>query len=402
MRMRMFVLFGLTIAITFVVAGTTYHLTGGTSWRTDLERAQRFVGHQLARTWEDPARRDELAQSMAEDLEIHITLHSAQGQRLTEYGPSCSGRSWEQSVQKQGRLLGSATLCIPSRKSGWRSAAAVLLVCVVLWGLAGWVTRGLILPVERVAEVARKLGSGQFGARVQLSRPAPPEIRGLAQTINDMADRIEKQMRDQRELLAAVSHEMRTPLTRLRVITELVRDGAADAKVLDDMEAEVRELDALIGQLLASSRLEFGALQKRELRARDVAKEAVERAGECCDAIEDETDNVTFEADPTLVARALANLLGNALKHGKRLSRLRISASETRLTFSVYDEGSGFPAEALERAFEPFYQAKGAGHAPGSIGLGLSLVRRIAEAHGGSAHAENLDGGACVHFSVSR
>lgn len=399
--MRMFLLFGLTIVITVVVAGATYHLTGGTSWHQDLQRAGKYVGGQFGDVWLEPSRRDAFAASLASELNLGVELQDAEGRSLGEFGPDCDGHTWDVPVDRDGRVVGLARICAPSRGSHWGSTAAIVAVCIALWAFSGLVARHLMRPVERVVNVTRRLGAGDFSARVAVSRRGAPEIRVLGQTINDMADRIEKQMRDQRELLAAVSHEIRTPLTRLRIITEMVRDGCADEKALRDMDAEIAEIDELIGQLLASSRLDFGALQLRSLRACDVAIEAVERAGLTVDTVEDKSDNAPFEGDPTLIARALSNLLGNAIKHGRAVSLVRVEASPSCITFSVCDEGPGFPPDDLARVFEPFFRAESAVHEPG-LGLGLALVHRIALAHGGTARAENTPLGACVQFSVAR
>src|SRR5262245_10203858 len=131
-----------------------------------------------------------------------------------------------------------------------------------------------------------------------------------------MAGKIEKQVSDQRELLAAVSHELRTPLARVRIISELGRDVGPTGKTWDDLDREVVEMDALVGELLASSRLEFEALAIRELDVRDTAARALERGGLPAEKLVLQSQAKTLKADPTLLARALANLLDNARKHG--------------------------------------------------------------------------------------
>src|SRR6266851_533519 len=156
-----------------------------------------------------------------------------------------------------------------------------------------------------------------------------------------MADRIEKQMADQRVLLAAVSHELRTPLARAGV----------DPAVL------------------------------------------------CVEA-----PRTRFLGDPTLIARALANLVDNAVRHGGGLLALRIQQRPGSIAFEADDAGPGFADGDEERAFQPFYRgAKQSRSDVGSLGLGLALVSRIAQAHGGSAHAFNRPGGgACVVFEVKQ
>jgi signal transduction histidine kinase len=220
----------------------------------------------------------------------------------------------------------------------------------------------------------------------------------VADTVNDMAARIEKQLADQRELLAAVSHELRTPLARIRLLTEMARGGGAGPRLLDDLDREVVEIDALVGDLLASSRLDFNAITPSRLAPAEVALRALERAGLDPTLLEvDEDVPASFEADATLLARALANLLANARAHGGGASRLRVRQAQAPqgIAFEVEDEGPGFAEGDEARAFAPFYRREheGRGAERGSLGLGLALCKRIAEAHGGRAYAENREGG---------
>jgi signal transduction histidine kinase len=211
-------------------------------------------------------------------------------------------------------------------------------------------------------------------------------------------------MKDQRELLAAVSHEVRTPLARIRMLVELGRSVASgpdggpflvDAKTLDDLDREVIEIDALVGELLASSRLDFAALTKTELDAGDVARRAVERQS-LTTTVDGPGVPVRFKADPTLMQRALANVLQNAAVHGGGVDAVRVTTRHDTVRFEVTDRGPGFAAGDETRVFESFY--RGQSRAEGSashaaLGLGLALVERIAIAHGGRAFAENRTDG---------
>jgi signal transduction histidine kinase len=177
----------------------------------------------------------------------------------------------------------------------------------------------------------------------------------------------------------------------LRVLVELADQQGQSPETHRKIEREVLEIDALVGKLLANSRLDFDALDFQNLDAADVCLRALERAGLAADLFENGAPGAHFEADATLVARALGNLLENAVRHAGAVERLVLSCTETRIRFEVIDRGTGFPEGLRVRAFEPFVRgaARGAAHDGAALGLGLSLVARIARAHGGRAFAEN-------------
>ena len=154
--------------------------------------------------------------------------------------------------------------------------------------------------------------------RTRDRRLAPPELTQNAggrrdrdrepldgQTAIRKAERIERQLTEQRELLAAVSHEVRSPLARLRISSELLKDNPRDQRALASIENEVLEIDTLVGKLLASSRLDFGTLSRATLDAVALARTALERQGLPAETLEDESNGARFSCDPTLIARAL-------------------------------------------------------------------------------------------------
>lgn len=285
------------------------------------------------------------------------------------------------------------------RLGGRAHPVVIALVGLVLWMGAGAIAWSLTRPLMSIIEVTRDLGAGKMGSRLDVGRHRG-ELWVLAEAINDMAERIERQIADQRELLAAVSHELRTPLGHMRILLESGRERGAEPRLIDDLEHEVIEVDELVAQLLATSRLEFEALERRPLDGGEAARRALERAGVDLELLSIAGD-VSCLADPTLVARALANLLGNARSHGGGVARVRVAeGAGGQVAFEVADHGPGFADGEAEKAFDRFY--RGEHRAGGSLGLGLSLVRRIAEAHGGRVWAENRpSGGARVGFSIA-
>ena len=321
---------------------------------------------------------------------------------------------------------------------GWFAAhrlRAILLFgvpAVVLWMAAGRVARRIARPLYELTRAAQDLGAGNLKARVSAVGFGFDETAVLSSAFNEMAERLERQLADERELLASVSHELRTPLSRIRLLVEIARQsfssgtlkgspsppatdsagqspapstrsGAGiDAGTLDEIERETIEIDALVGELLASARIEFQAVTPNPLDAVEVARRALERAGEDAGKLVSAPPPIPFAADPTLVGRALANLIDNARKHGSGLVRLAVRADGACVTFEVVDRGRGFAPGDETRVFERFYRgADPDAGSHGSLGLGLALVKRIADAHGGQVQAANLpEGGARVALEL--
>ncbi len=395
LQRRLFVWFGVAILLSGVVfSAVTFVLSAsnGSGWPQEAARARVFVGGRFADVWEEPQAREALGRAMAQDLDVTVTLLDRQGKTLGAYGKPCPRTWFEAPVIQAGKALGTVMLCAERTRSlgAFRWLAPLLAAGVLLWAMSGMVARRLSRPLENLAHMASEIGRGHYASRVRIGRHGHGEVVVLADAMNEMAARIERQMSDQRELLAAVSHEMRTPLGRIRILTELARDGIKIEKHLDDLDREVVEMDALVGDLLASSRLDFTALSKKLVDPVDVGRRALERAGLGEDKLVVEGDVCECLVDPTLLSRALANLLDNAKKHGGGVQTLRVTAQNGEIAFDVEDEGRGLGPGEETRIFEPFYRRPDEkAREQGSLGLGLSLVSRIAEAHGGRVRAEN-------------
>ncbi len=287
----------------------------------------------------------------------------------------------------------------------WRALLLFGVPTFLLWTASGRVARRMSRPLYELTRVAQKIGGGDLSARAPTGWMPSGEVAVLSRAINDMAARIAHQLAEQRELLAVVSHELRTPLSRIRLLIEIAREGQLGPRTLDEIERETVEIDTLVGELLASARLEFQALTTRALEATEVARRALERAGLGADKLLAPPAPRPFTADPTLVARALANLIDNARKHAGGLDTLAVAAEGGFVRFEVSDRGPGFAPGDETRIFASFYRGrqsepegqelpeKGPSRSHGSLGLGLALVKRIAEAHGGDIAATNRAGG---------
>jgi signal transduction histidine kinase len=392
---QLFLTFGFTILVTAgVVFGVMHALGGESSWRRDFERGRTWVGHVFAVSWDDPGARDRLAQDAATDLDVDLTLNDRDAQEIGSAGLArCDQPRMNVPVVRNGQVLGSVGICWQRHKqNGWKFAVPLFLGIVALWGASGIIARRLTRPIGQLARVAEDIGRGKLASRVRIGR-YHGEVRVLGEVLNDMAVRIEKQLADQRALLATVSHEIRTPLARMRLLVEFARDRG-DKKTLDEIDDQVVEIDALVSDLLANSRIDFGAVARRTLDATEIARQAMERAGVDGAKLELGMPHVTFQGDATLVARAVANLIENANRHGGGLVAMRVAVRGKFVAFEVDDAGNGFAAGEEKRIFEPFYRRpSGADADTKSVGLGLTLAKRIAEAHGGRAYAQNREGG---------
>ncbi len=398
---RLFVYFGVSIfaiGAAFAISWHFVHRHWPSPWQEEMQRATRFVGERFAADWDDAGRRRALVEAAGRELAIELRVRDARGSVLDQVG-ACPEPQLTVPVARAGTTLGSVEVCVPRARSwaAWRVLWPLAIAAAVLWAVSGKLAHRLTRPLAHLASVARDIGDGRLKSRARLRRHEAGEVGVLGEAINDMAAKIERQMAEQRELLAAVSHELRTPLARMRVLIELAAEGQAEQH-LAELDREIGEMDALVGELLASSRLDFSALRLRPLDAHAVAARALERAGAPERLLDDQTSAASFQGDATLIARALANLLDNAKKHGGGVTAMRIKSRPGRLAFEVEDAGPGFSGEATRRLFQPFASGD---DSPSSLGLGLALVRRIAEAHGGSAYAENRkEGGARVGFEV--
>jgi two-component system, OmpR family, sensor kinase len=405
LQRRLFLWFGASIFATGLVVSLAFASLGRLegAGRPRWQGGAELVGWQASQVWNHPEARDAWAEHLASALGWALQLEDVNQKSLASYGPPLLHSHLLVPVRVEGTLVGYVRAdTSPTRHGEWWAVAAVLLLLFgTLWGAAGRIARRIAWPLAELTRVARALGEGQLSARAEVHGKG--EVRELATVMNEMAGRIERQLSDQRELLAGVSHELRTPLSRVRLLLELGRSGAEIPRTLNEVESEVVEMDRLVGELLAGARMDFSAVSRVSLDARDVAARALERAGLPVPLLFVDAEQRDFQGDPTLLGRALANLLENATRHAGRVTALRVTEEPRALVFSVEDAGPGFAPGTTAKLFQPFQRGTGAkAAAEGGLGLGLALVRRIAEAHGGRAFAENRSGGgARVGFTVS-
>jgi len=282
---------------------------------------------------------------------------------------------------------------------GRRTGLLVLTLLVVAVAVGAYpLVRRLTHRLERLRRRVEALGEGDFTARVEIE--GRDEIAELARSFNEAAGRIDRLVNAQRNALAAASHELRSPLARMRVAIELLGEQARP-EIRDRITADIRELDELIDELLLASRLEEApALEAEEV---DLLGLAAEEAARVQATVEGRP--VRLRGDPRLLRRAIRNLVENARRYGEGRP-IEISVEPTgpeRVRIRVCDEGPGIPFEEQERIFEPFYRRSGARETGGGVGLGLFLVRQIAALHGGLVRVRDREdgvGGSCFEIEL--
>lgn len=389
---RLFLWFVLAIVAAGAAGAMVMSASGGRHWADNVRRIERFTARQFARVWHDPAARDALADDIERELGVQLTL--VDRGRVVRRGGRCDHR-FRHRFRVPG-VRGRIRACMPPpHRPHGRFLLALGAALVVLMALAGVLARRLGRPLRTVADVARRLGEGDLSARVE--RDYGGEVGALSRAMNEMAARIERQLAEQRELLAVVSHEMRTPLGHVRLLLELAREG--DPSAIEELEREVAEMDDLVGELLVRSRLDFEDVSERPLDATELARRALERRGLDAALLEAAEDAPTLQGDATLLARALANLLENADRHGGGVRALRVGSDAEGVVFEVADHGEGFDLEQVA-PFQRGDEDDPADETAPGLGLGLSLVRRIAEAHGGMLEVAAEPEGAVVRLRI--
>lgn len=312
-----------------------------------------------------------------------------------------------------GRILAVATSLegsfmsrLVSRRPGkfWTSIAVGALISALVSALLAFYVAA---PLQRVRSQARRFAQGDLNARVgQLRFGRTTEMAALAHEFDHMAERVKALVDSHRRLVRDVSHEMRSPLARLRVALELARDGdtAQQTASLDRIELESNRLEAMLAQSLELSRLETAELEPPQVIALDalldeVVTNAGYEAGPRQRAIViDASEAIAMQGWPEPLYSALENIIRNALTYttqGTEVTvRLQRGDDGQSAVIEVMDRGPGVPVDELQDIFTPFYRTDGARtRSSGGTGLGLAIAQRAILRHGGTAIASNQDDG---------
>jgi signal transduction histidine kinase len=270
----------------------------------------------------------------------------------------------------------------------------LLALLVVILGGAYLTIRRVLRPVKWLDEGVRQVSRGNLNHRVPLKRS--DELRDLAEAFNDMTERIREMLQAKEQLLLDVSHEMRSPLTRMKVALEFL----PDSKSKESIQGDLAEMQKMISEILDTARSHHvhGKLKRRKINLVDVVHEILPSFENQHPGIQadDLAQSVEADVDPEQIKIVLNNVLENAVKYSRPDSKpvgISLKQQGHYIVLFVKDDGIGIPPEELAFVFEPFYRVdKSRSRHTGGYGLGLSLCKTIMEAHGGKIEIDSEPG----------
>ena len=309
--------------------------------------------------------------------------------RLQGQGP----RPGRPDAQNFGEGRGGPPL-LPFLPPAWQHGAGIVVVLVILFiavaAGAYPVVRRLTRRLEALKRGVEQFGAGQLSHRVAVT--GNDEVAAVASSFNVAAARVEALLQSHRSLLANASHELRSPLARMKMaVSMLDRAGPEQqARLKHEIDTNVAELDALVEEVLLASRLD-ATTDLGHAEPIDLLALAVEEAARVNASVDGKA--VSVQGEERLLRRALRNLLENARRYGGSDISVAIQDAGPMVDVRVCDRGPGVPEAMRERIFEPFFRLPGHAEQAGGVGLGLSLVKQIAERHRGRVRCVAREGG---------
>ncbi len=296
----------------------------------------------------------------------------------------------------------------PRRPNRWTFFPYYVLV-IGAAGLLCWLAAvAVVSPIRKISKTVDRFGQGDLSARVYIQRQ--DEIGGLARSFNGMAERLQKLVLSERRLLEDISHELRSPLARLKFAVRLARTATDPKMALDRVQREVSRITSLVSEIVELTRTEGDPIAQKtacvhlgellEETVSDCRLEAEFRG--CSVEMEGQLAGET-SGDRELLRRAVENVLRNAIRYSPEKAMIKVALSESAdtATIAVRDYGPGVPEEALTQIFEPFFRVEEARDAEsGGIGLGLSIAKRAVQLHHGEIVAQNASPGLCVEIVI--
>ncbi len=298
-----------------------------------------------------------------------------------------------------GRLAPSPApwpLLPPGMPRGTGLVVILVLLFVAVAAGAFPVVRRLTRRLEVLKRGVEQFGAGKLNYRVAVT--GRDEVAAVASSFNVAAARVEALVQSHRSLLANASHELRSPLARMKMAVSMLAEATPAQR--DTLRAEidknVAELDALVEEVLLASRLDVAENPLHHDKV-DLLAVAAEEAARCGASVADPSEQVFVTGDERLLRRAIRNLLENAQRYGGGEVEVGVAGAGAdvarRVSVQVSDRGPGVPDAMRERIFEPFFRLPGHAEQAGGVGLGLALVKQIAARHGGSVRCEARPGG---------
>jgi len=248
--------------------------------------------------------------------------------------------------------------------------------------------RRLARPISAFAAAAERFGTGT--ETVPLAESGPQELRAAIRAFNEMQERLRRFVSDRTLMVAAMSHDLKTPLTRLRLRAELIDDEAQQSKMMSDID----EMTAMIESTLAFARDDANRESPLLVDLGALVELVCENAMDAGGAVEvSARHGVNVTCRPVAISRAVATLIDNALKYGGR-ARVMLSRVDDCAVVTIDDDGPGIPENEREKVFAPFYRIEGSRNRDtGGVGLGLAVARTTAREHGGDVTLDTADGG---------
>ena len=282
----------------------------------------------------------------------------------------------------------------PFGPPAWQQGIGLVILLVLLFVAVAAgaypVVRRLTRRLEALKRGVEEFGAGKLHHRVSVA--GHDEVAAVASSFNVAAARVEALVQSHQALLANASHELRSPLARMKMAVALL-EGAPPAQLAglkQEIDTNVAELDALVEEVLLASRLDATPQRERDepVELLGLAAEEAARVGAIVDGV-----SLTVVGDERLLRRAVRNLLENAQRYGGGAVTVEVASQPGRALLRVCDRGPGVAEAMRERIFEPFFRLPGHAEQAGGVGLGLSLVKQIAQRHGGTVCCESHSGG---------
>jgi signal transduction histidine kinase len=284
-----------------------------------------------------------------------------------------------------------------------------MLVIGVIAVLGWLVTLGVVSPVRRLTATVDEFGRGELSTRTKMSRR--DEIGELARSFDAMADRIETLVTSERRLLQDISHELRSPLTRLKLAVRLARSAPDEKAALDRVDRETNRITSLVSEIVEMARLE-GDPATRSMEPVNLQRVIDETVDDCrieaqlfrgCEIRVGGRISGEVSGDRELLRRGIENVVRNAIRYSPEKACIEIDLAEgnTGTSITVRDYGPGVPEELLHQIFEPFFRVEQAREEEsGGIGIGLSIAKRSIRLHRGTIVAENAQPGLRVQITI--